>query len=364
MEELRIPGPTPIPGEILETLSQQMINHRGPKFEQMLTGVTDKLKQMFQTKNDVFLLTGSGTGGLEAAVVNVLSPGDKVLAISIGVFGDRFATIARQFGAEVIPLNFEWGKAADPDSIRKALEADPEIKAVLVTHNETSTGVTNDLAAISAVVKEFDKLLLADTVSSLGSINVPIDEWKLDVAITGSQKGWMAPPGLAMVAVSGNAWQAHAKAKMPRFYWDFSRAKSYLERSQTPWTPAITAVFALSAALDVMLKEGLSKIIARHARVAKTARDGAKALGLPLFAEESHASNTVTAVASANGLDTKKMLDILRDEHQMILGGGQQKLDGQIFRIGHLGWVNEDDIKTVLSVLKVVLPQAGFGSVK
>ncbi len=361
MEHLRIPGPTPLPDEILQAMSRQMINHRGAEFGQILNAVTAELKQLFQTTGDIFLLTGSGTGGLEAAIVNTLSPGDKVLSVSIGVFGERFASIAERFGAEVIPLRFEWGKAADADAVRKALQAEAGIKAVLVTHNETSTGVTNDLASISSVVKESGKLLLVDAISSVGSIDMPVDEWHLDVAVTGSQKGWMAPPGLAMVSMSQKAWQAHEKAKMPRFYWDFTQAKNYLEKNQTPWTPAISTVFALSVSLKMMLKEGLPNVITRHARIGKAARDGVKSLGLSLFAEESHASNTVTAIAASDGLDTKKMLKIMREEHQIILGGGQQKLDGKIFRIGHLGWVNEKDIETVISALKIVLPQAGMG---
>jgi len=360
MEQLRIPGPTPCPTEVLQAMTRQMINHRGEGFGQILNGVTTKLKQLFQTKGDVFLLTGSGTGGLEAAIVNTLSPGDRVLSISTGVFAERFATIAQQFGAEVVPLRFEWGKAADTDIVRRALHAEPKIKAVLVTHNETSTGVTNDLASISAVVQEFDGLLLVDAISSLGSINLPVDDWHCDVAITGSQKGWMVPPGLAMVSVSHQAWQAHSKAKMPRFYWDFTQAKSYLEKGQTPWTPAMSTVFALAVSLEIMLKEGLSNIIARHEKVARVARNGVKSLGLPLFADERYASNTVTAVATSNGLDIKKALKILREEHQIVLSGGQQSLDGKIFRIGHLGWVTEDDIEHVISALKVVLPQAGF----
>jgi len=339
-----------------------MINHRGPQFAQILGDVTAKLKQIFQTKADVFLLTGSGTGGLETAIVNTLSPGDKVLSVSNGVFGERFATIAERFGAEVIPLRFEWGKAVDADSVHQTLKTEPKVKAVLVTHNETSTGVTNDLEAISSVVKQSDKLLLVDAISSLGSINLPVDDWHCDVVVTASQKGWMVPPGLAMASVNQEAWQAHANAKMPRFYWDFTLAKSYLEKGQTPWTPVISVFFALSVALDMMLKEGLNNIFTRQARIAQIARDGIKSLGLSLFAEERHASNTVTAVAVPDGLDSKKMLKILREEHQVILSGGQQRLDGKIFRIGHLGWINEDDIKQVISALKVVLPQAGFRS--
>ena len=341
-----------------------MINHRGPEFKQILYDVTDKLKQVFQTKNDVLLLTGSGTGGLEAIAVNTLSPEDKVLSVSIGVFGDRFAAIAERFGADVISLNFEWGKAADPDAIRQTIKANPDIKAVLVTHNETSTGVTNDLGAISKVVKESGKLLLVDAISSLGSIDLPVDDWHCDVVATGSQKGWMVPPGLAMVSVSQEAWQAHAKAKMPRFYWDLGEAKKYLEKGQNPWTPAISVVFALSISLDMMLKEGLKSIFAKQARLGQATRDGVKALGLPIFADESHASDTVTAVAAPGGLDIKKLRQIMQDEHSIVLAGGQQRLDGKIFRIGHLGWVTESDIESVMSALKVALPKAGFAGVK
>jgi aspartate aminotransferase-like enzyme len=360
MDNLRIPGPTPLPDEVLKVIGRQMINHRGPEFKQIQDNVIADLKKLFLTKNDIFLLTGSGTGGLEAAVVNTMSSGDKVLSVSIGVFGDRFANIAKQFGADVIPLNFEWGKAADPDAIRKALKAEPKIKTVMVTHNETSTGVTNDLKALSAVVKEFDKLLLVDAISSLGSIELPVDDWNVDVVITASQKGWMVPPGLAMVSVSPKAWQAYTESKIPRFYWDFAKAKKYLETGETPWTPAVSVVFGLEVALKMMLKEGLPNIIARHARIAQATRDGIKALGLSLFAEASHASNTVTSVAGSNGLDTKKLVKLMREQEHVVLSGGQQTLDGKIFRIGHLGWVSDNDIKGLLSSLKKVLPQAGF----
>lgn len=360
MEQLRIPGPTPCPEEVLQAMAMQMINHRGPQFAETLNRVTENLKTFFQTKNDVLVLTGSGTGGLEAAAVNVMSPGDRVLSVSSGVFGERFAMIARSFGADVVPLKFEWGKAPDPDEVKKALKADNSIKTVLVTHNETSTGVTCDLPAISAAVKEAGKLLVVDAISSLSSIDLPVDKWQCDVVITGSQKGWMIPPGLTMLSVSGEAWKAHAKATMPRVYWDFSRAKNYLEKGQTPWTPAVSLIFALDAALRLMMKEGLPAIIARHTRIAEQTRSGVKSLGLPLFADEKHASNTVTAVSAAGGLDAKKLVKILREEYQVILTGGQQTLEGRIFRIGHLGWVYEKDIEKVITSLKAALPGAGF----
>ncbi len=360
MEGLRIPGPTPCPEEVLQAMAKKMINHRGPEYAGIIAEVTDNLKRLFQTEGDVFLLTASGTGGLEAAVVNTLSPGDKVLSVTIGVFGERFGTIARRFGAEVVPLSFEWGTAADPEAVRRELKADPQIKAVLVTHNETSTGVTNDLAALSTAVKEFDKLLLVDAISSLGSIALPVDRWQCDVTVTGSQKGWMVPPGMAMVSVSEKAWQAYAEAQMPRFYWDFKAAQSYLEKGQNPWTPAVSIVFALQVSLQMMLQEGPDRITARHARVSRAAREGAKSLGLSLFADERYASNTVTAINATDGLDTRKLLKIMREEHGIVLAGGQQSLDGRIFRIGHLGWVEEADIAAVMTALKTALPQAGF----
>ena len=361
MSDLRIPGPTPLPDEVLQILSKQMINHRGSEFLQLAQDATGKLKQLFQTRNDVLMLSSSGTGGLEAAIVNSLSPGEKVLSVSIGVFGDRFATIARQFGANVIPCNFEWGKPADPDTVRKALQDNPGITSVLVTHNETSTGITNDLGSISKVVKEFDKLLLVDAISSLGAINLPLDEWQCDVTVTGSQKGWMAPPGMAMVCVSERGWQANAEAKMPRFYWDLAKARKAFEKGQTPWTPAETIVFAFSVSLDLMLKEGLDNIVARHARVAKLARDGVQSLGFTLFAQESHASSTVTSINAPKGLDVKNLLRTLRRDYNVELAGGQSSLSGKIFRIGHLGWVFEKDIDVVISALKEALPKTGLG---
>jgi aspartate aminotransferase-like enzyme len=358
-------------------MSKQMINHRGEEFGKILNSITVKLKQAFQTKGDVLLLTASGTGGLEAAIVNTLSPGDKVLSVSIGVFGERFAEIAEQFGADVKRLNFEWGKAADPEAIRKVLKTDSNIKAVMVTHNETSTGVTNDLEKISSVVKEFDKLLLVDAVSSLGCVDLPVDSWHCDVVVTGSQKGWMVPPGLAMVSMSEKAWQHASKARMPKYYWDFGKAKDYLEKGQTPWTPAISTCYALKATLDLMLNEGLSNIFARHARVAQMTRRGIKLLGLSLFPEENHASNTVTAVsafgrkgltadssqltalsAAEPQIDVPKLIQVLRSEYDIVIAGGQRKLSGKIFRIGHLGWVCEDDAKCVLDALAEALPKS------
>jgi aspartate aminotransferase-like enzyme len=361
MTQLRVPGPTPCPPEVLKAMGWQMVNHRGPEYHEMIAEVTENLKKVFQTKNDLLLLTGSGTGGLEAAIVNTLSPGDKVLSVSIGVFGDRFANIAKTFGADVISHKVEWGQAADPDAVTKAIMDNPTVKAVMVTHNETSTGVTNDIATLAKIIKDAGKLLIVDAISSLGSINLPVDELRVDVVVTASQKGWMVPPGMAMVSVSPEAWKARESAKMPSFYWDFVRAKKiYEEKKENPWTPAISIVYAFKVALQMMLKEGIENIFTRHERIGKMTREGIKKLGLPLFADPAHASNTVTAVGIPEGLDGKKFRQILREKYKVMLAGGQQTLDGKIFRIGHLGLVYEKDVKEILSAIEKVLPIAGF----
>ncbi len=364
MTQLRIPGPTPCPPEVMEAMGWPMINHRGPEFKKMLYEVTDELKEVYQTKNDLYILTGSGTGGLEAAVVNMLSPGDKILSVSIGVFGDRWANIARAFGADVVPLNFEWGQGADPDAVRKAIKDNPDITAVLVTHNETSTGVTNDLKTISKIVKDAGKLLLVDAISSLSSIDLPVDEWNCDVVISGSQKGWMVPPGLAFASISQEGWKAFEKAKMPRFYWDFGQAKNYLEKGENPWTPAVSVVFGLSVSLKMILKEGLKNIFERHTRIGQKTRDGMKALGLSIFADEKYASNTVTAVAIPDGVDAKQLRVLMQSEHGIVLAGGQRHLDGKIFRIGHLGLISYEEVDDLLAALKDILPKVGFIGVK
>ena len=358
---LRIPGPTPCPDEVLEAGAQPMMNHRGPEFREILLRLTKNLQDLFVTKNDLYILTASGTGALEAAIVNTLSPGDKVLAVSIGVFGNRFVQIAKTYGADVEVLEAPFGNAIDPDEVRKALQADPSIKAVLITHNETSTGVTNDLASVAKIVKgEFGKLLLVDAVSSIGSIPCPVDEWGLDVVASGSQKGWMTPPGLAFITMSQQAWEASAEAKMPRFYFDLAAAKGYLERGETPWTPAVSVCYSLDVALNRLVLEGLESVFERHARVAQMCRDGIKSLGLELFADEAVASNTVTAVRVPDGVDGAKLGGLLRTDYDVVLAGGQGSMTGKVFRIGHLGYCSEEDIQGVLDALKSALPRVGF----
>ncbi len=286
---LRSPGPTPCPDDVLQAMSRQMIHHRSPEFAAIIGRVTEGLKQIFETKNDLFCLSCSGTGSMEAMVANTLSPGDRVLVVSIGVFGDRFATIAKTYGADVTKIDFEWGTAADPEAVAQALRKDASFKAVCVTHNETSTGVTNDLEAIAAAVRRVrpDILLLVDAISSLGSIRCRVDAWDLDIVATGSQKGWMVPPGVAMVAVSERAWQAYEQSKMPRFYFDLGKAKDFLAKGQTPWTPVISIFFALDVAIKHLLAEGVDGIVERHQRIGDMTRSGEKSLRLQLLADES-----------------------------------------------------------------------------
>jgi aspartate aminotransferase-like enzyme len=347
-------------------MSGQMINHRGPEFADMIGRITTSLQNMFETKADVLTLTSAGTGALEAAVVNTLSPGDRALCVSIGVFGDRFADIAKTYGVSVELLSFEQGTAADPEQIATALKADDSYKAVMVTHNETSTGVTNDLEAIAKTIRGVrpDILILVDAISSLGSVPLPIDAWDLDVVFTGSQKGWMVPPGMAMVSVNERAWKAIEAATIPRYYFDYKKAKSYLEKGQTPWTPAVSVYFAMDLALQKLEKEGLKNIHERHARLGQFTRDSVKAMGLKIVpSDERVASNTVTAVWVPDGVEGPVLNKMMRTEYNTVLAGGQGPLTGKIFRIGHLGYVTQEDLQSCFDALGQALPRVGFSPV-
>ncbi len=363
MANLRLPGPTPVPDDVVQAMSKPMIDHRGVQFADMLKRITANLKRAFQTQNDVFVLTSSGTGAMETAVVNTLSPGERVLAVTVGNFGDRFSKIASTYGASVNQLKFPDGEAADPEQIRQALKDDPAITAVLVTHNETSTGITNDLETIAHIVKkDFNKLILVDAISSLGSIKLPVDEWDLDVVVAGSQKGWMCPPGLAMISFSKRAWDAYANSKMPKFYFDIMEAKKSLDKGQTPWTPAISLMYGLDYALQKMLAKGdMQAVYAFHEEMAKYTRDGLTKLGLKLVAkDEKHASNTVTAAYVPEGITDEALLSMLRDKYDVIAAEGRGILTGRVFRIGHMGHVTKEDLDDVFAALKDALPKLGY----
>ncbi|HZU75505.1 MAG TPA: alanine--glyoxylate aminotransferase family protein [Dehalococcoidia bacterium] len=360
---LRIPGPTPCPPEVLAAVGKQMVDHRGPEFAAVLKDVSSGLKRAFRTENDVLIFTCAGTGALEAAVVNTLSPGQRVLAVSIGEFGNRFASIARTYGADVASLAAEPGHAIEPGELDDALAKDPAVAAVLLTHNETSTGVTNPLRDLAEVVRRHDKLLLVDAISSMGSVPIEVDAWGLDVVLSGSQKGWMVPPGLAFMSMSPRAWAANKTAKMPRFYLDAARAKDSAERGQTPWTPAVSLYYGMQVALELLEREGWQNVYARHQRCADIARTGVRSLGLELFADPRYASNTVTCVKAPEGVDVSALRKALREKHQTVLAGGQGALTGKVFRIGHLGLVNEQDVEAVIVALQHELPQLGFAPV-
>jgi len=356
---LRIPGPTPCPEEVLAAGAQQMMNHRGPEFAQVLRRVTDGLNWMFQTSSDVLSATTSGTGGLEMAVVNTLSPGDKVLAVSIGSFGERFRSIAQAYGAGIVSYALEWGEAADPKEVGRLLDENPDVKAVTVTHNETSTGVTNPIEAIAKEARSRDKLILVDAVSSMSSIPCPVERWDLDVVVSGSQKGWMVPPGLAFVYMSERAWAANAEAKMPRFYFDAAKTRDSLAKGQNPWTPAMSIYFALDKAFELMRAEGLEGIFTRHQAIADYTRSRVKSLGLKLVpVDEQFASNTVTAVWWPEGVDGSAISKRAREEFGIVLGGGQGKLQGKIFRVGHLGWVQQREVEEALDVVEKLLGES------
>ncbi|MHB8718835.1 MAG: pyridoxal-phosphate-dependent aminotransferase family protein [Candidatus Dormibacteria bacterium] len=363
-QQLRVPGPTPLPERVVRAASRPMINHRGPEFAALLRDVEEGLRWALRTDNDVLIYPSSGTGGLEAAAVNLLSPGEKALFCAMGSFGDRWANIAEAFGAAVVRLRVPSGEPIDPEDVERTLAENPDITSVFVTHNETSTGVVNDIPAIAAIARARGKLIAVDSVSGAGCLPLETDALQLDVVVTGSQKGWMAPPGVAMVAVSGAAFERAQATSTPRWYFDFARERKYQQRSQTYSTPAVSVLYALQEGLAMMREEGLEQVWARHARVGEMVRAGVEALGLKLLAAEGHRSDTVTAVHSpAEDADRlKELLTVLRTRHGLVVAGGQDELQGRIFRIGHLGFIDDADVFTILATLEQGLQQTGLRS--
>jgi aspartate aminotransferase-like enzyme len=358
---LMLPGPTPVPQEVLQALARPMINHRGPEFKSMLIEAAEGLKEVFCTGQDVLILTGAGTGAMEAAVSNFVSPGDRVLVVSIGAFGDRFAQIAQRFGAQVEKLEFAWGTAADPAALADRIRADvhQEIRAVFVTHNETSTGVTNDIPALRAAVGDHPALFIVDAVSSLGAMPLETDNWNLDVVVAGSQKSFMIPPGLSFACVSSRAWDVAAKCTNARFYWDLGKAREMAAKGQTPFTPAIPQVAALVESLRMIRAEGLPDIFARHRKLREMTRQAVRALGLELLAADAVASTAVTSVLPPAGMEANVLRKMLLERFNVVVAGGQGKLDNKIFRIGHLGYIQGLDIIAVIAALEMTLNICG-----
>lgn len=357
---LLTPGPTPLPPEICEALSRPIIHHRTPQFQAVLKEVQESLKVIFQTKNDVFILTSSGTGAMEAAVVNLLSWGDKALVIQGGKFGERWTELCEAYGVKPEIINVEWGKSLDPHILEEHLNRETGIKAVFTTLCETSTGVTFDIEAIGAIVKESQAVLVVDAISGLGAVDLQTDEWSADVVVCGSQKGLMLPPGLGFVSMSKKAWKLVEESQCPKYYFDLKEAKKALDKTDTPFTPAIGLVIALNDALKMMRAEGLENIFKRHHKLADATRAAMTALGLELFAPLA-ASHAVTAVKVPQGIDGEKLVKIMRDEYGITIAGGQSEMKGKIIRIAHMGYMSEFDIILGIACLEKVLKRLGYG---
>lgn len=355
---LMIPGPTPVPETVLQAMAKHPIGHRSKEFSAIIKRCHEALKWLFQTKNDVFILTASGTGAMDSALTNLVNVGDKVLSLVIGNFGKRWAQIAKSHGADVEIIEVPYGQAIDPNVVRERLQADvnKEIKIVTVTHNETSTGVTNPLKDIMEVIREHGAISVVDGITSLGAINCPMDEWGIDVLVSGSQKGFMLPPGLAFIAISERAYKVSEETLYPGFYFNWKSTKKSYDDDTTPWTPAVNLIVALDASLAMLQEEGLEKVLARHKNNANLLRDGIRKMGLKLFVEdESIASYAITSVLPPDGVSVPDIRKTLKEDYNIIVANGQNDLKDKIFRMGTLGFVSERDVLTALASLEATI---------
>ena len=356
-----IPGPTPVPEKVLQALGKHPIGHRSKDFQDIVEITTKNLQWLHQTENDVLTITGSGTAAMEAGIISTLSKGDKVICGENGKFGQRWVKVAKEFGLEVITINAKWGTPLDPEHFKTILEKDndKEIKAVILTHSETSTGVINDLETISSYIREHKiALSIIDCVTSLGACNVPVDKWQLDIVASGSQKGYMIPPGLSFISMSQKAWEAAEKSNLPKFYLNLKSYRKSLLTNSNPYTPAVNLVFALDEALKMMREEGLDNIFQRHNKHKLAMSNAVKALNLKLFADEKYLSPSITAIKT-EGIDAEEFRKTIKNNFDILLAGGQDHLKGKIFRVGHLGYVNDRDIITVVSAMSNTLLKLG-----
>ena len=353
------PGPTPVPEKVLLSMADTIIHHRTPQFQAVLKDVHAKLKKVFNTANPVMILASSGSGAMEASVVNLLSKGDKAIVIRGGKFGERFAEICQAYGVEAITYDVTWGEPADPKVVAGLLKENPGVKAVYGTLCETSTGVNNDIAAIGKVVSGTDAVLIVDAVSGLSADELKPDEWGVDIVVCGSQKGLMLPPGLAFISLSPKAEKLLASSDLPKYYFDLKAAKKAYDKNDTPWTPAVSLIIGLNNALDMILGEGLENVIARHARLANATREAVKAIGLELYSKRP--SNALTAVKVPEGVDGGALVKKMRDEQGTTIAGGQGSVKGKIFRIAHLGYMDEYDVISAIAGVEIVLSQLGYG---
>jgi serine---pyruvate transaminase len=353
------PGPTPVPHQVLEAMSRPIIHHRSSDFRAILESCLERLKLVYRTERDVLMYTGSGTAGMESAIVNLCSPGDRAVVVSAGYFGERWATMARAFGAEVDEIRYDWGELPVADELARRLQELGGVRVVFLTHSETSTGVVADVQALAAAAKNAGALVVVDAVSSLGAVSLETDAWGLDAVISGSQKALMTPPGVATVSVSADGLRAAAEGGSPRYYFDWERTRDAQERFDPSFTPAVSIVVGLEVALGLLLEEGLEQAFERHARLGRACREGVKAMGLELFSPDDDRSAVVTAILAPDGLDSGDVVQTLRKRLGIVLAPGQGPLKGRVFRIGHIGYYDIFDITTALAGVELVLAEAG-----
>jgi len=355
---LMTPGPTPVPEIVSLEMAKPIIHHRTTQFQETIKQVEEDLKYVFQTKNDVLIFASSGTGGMEAAVSNLLSSGDTAIVVRAGKFGERWTEICNAYGVKSVNLDIEWGKSPSPKAIEDVLKKEPNAKAVFVTLCETSTGAEIDAKSIAAVVAKTKAVLVVDAISGLGACQLKTDEWGVDVVVTGSQKGLMIPPGLALVSVSAKAWERVKQSKSPKYYFDFLAYKKALDKTDTPYTPAITLMIGLVQALKMIKEETIEAVWARHEKLARATRAAVVAMGLELFAP-SAPSAAVTPVKAPAGIDGEQIAKVMKSKYGVWVAGGQAELKGKVFRIAHLGYMTDTDVLMTISVLEMVLVELG-----
>ena len=357
-KRLFTPGPTPVPESVMLKMAEPIIHHRHPEFNAIFRRVNENLKYLFQTEQPVLTLASSGTGGMESTFVSLFSPGDTVIAVNGGKFGERWVNMPRTFGLNAVEIVVEWGKAPTPEQILRSLRAHPKAKAVYLVHSETSTGTATDVKGLARVIREnSDALVCVDGITAIGAHEFRFDEWGIDVCVTGSQKGLMIPPGLAFVALSSRAIHAMETSTLPRYYFDLRKALTAYAKNDTPWTPAISLVIGVDAALQMIRSEGIENIWKRHERLALALREGVKALGLKLFSESP--SFAVTPIWLPEGVEWKAFNKTLKERYGITIAGGQEAFAGKIFRVSHLGYYDELDMITVLSALEMTLNDCG-----
>ncbi|MBQ6219499.1 MAG: alanine--glyoxylate aminotransferase family protein [Methanosphaera sp.] len=357
---LMIPGPTTVPKRVLDAMAQPITNHRGAAYGEILDETTAMMSEVFQTDNKSYFLTGSGTSAMEAAIANIVEKGDKVINVVGGKFGERLQQLTEVFGGESIEVTVPWGQAADPAEIKRVVEENDDAKALTLIHNESSTAVVNPIKEVGEIMKDYDTLFVVDTVSSLAGDTVKVDEYGLDICLSGSQKCIAAPPGMSMLTLSDDAWNTVDKVESPTYYLDMKKMRKSGEKSQTPYTPSVSMTYAMNEALSMVLEEGLDARIKRHHTGAEATREAAKALGLELFAREGDYSNTLTGIKMPEGVTDSQLRGTMRDKYQIELAGGQDHLSGNIFRIGHMGVTGLQELAMTFTCLEMTLKEFGF----